>query len=248
MSATTSSRSPSSAPSRSFRALSSASTEELGGRRAPTVALAEGPDEALRPELLRSGDQPVESRARHLAAPGVEAAHRAARLDHRAEDLELGLGEQVVEVDQLEPEARVGAVGAEAGDRLVVGEPRQRQVQRRPPDPLEDVGEQPLVDLDHVVDLDEGHLDVELGEVWLAVGAQVLVAKAARDLVVALEAGDHQQLLEELRRLRQRVEGALLEAAGDEEVAGALGGGAGQHRRLDVEEALARRGTRASPR
>ena len=133
-------------------------------------------------------------------------------------------------------------------DRLVVGEPPHRQLELRAADPLEDVGEQPLVDLDHVVDADEGHLDVELGEVGLAVGAQVLVPEAAGDLVVALEAGDHQQLLEELRRLRQRVEGALLEAAGDEEVARALGGRAGEDRRLDVEEALARRGTRASPR
>ena len=93
--------------------------------------------------------------------------------------------------------------------------------------------------VDHVLDVDEGHLDVELGEVGLAVGAQVLVAEAAGDLVVALEAGDHQQLLEELRRLRQRVEGALLQAAGDEEVAGALGRRAGEDRRLDLEEALA---------
>ena len=59
---------------------------------------------------------------------------------------------------------------------------------------------------EHVFDADERHLDVDLGELGLAVGAQVLVAEAARDLVVALDAGDHQQLLEELRRLRQRVE------------------------------------------
>ena len=104
---------------------------------------------------------------------------------------------------------------------------------------LEDVGQQPFVDLDHVLAVDEGHLDVELGELGLAVGPRRLVAEAARHLVVALEAGDHQQLLEQLRRLRQRVEGALLLAAGDEEVAGALRGRAGQHRRLDVEEALA---------
>ena len=99
--------------------------------------------------------------------------------------------------------------------------------------------QQPLVDLDHVLAVDEGHLDVELGELGLAVGPRRLVAEAARHLVVALEAGDHQQLLEQLRRLRQRVEGALLLAAGDEEVAGALRGRAGQHRRLDVDEALA---------
>ena len=108
-----------------------------------------------------------------------------------------------------------------------------------PADALEDVRQQPLVDRDHVLDVDEGHLDVELGELGLAVGAGRLVAEAARHLVVALEAGDHQQLLEQLRRLRQRVEGALLLAAGDEEVAGALGGRAGQDRRLDVDEALA---------
>ena len=70
-----------------------------------------------------------------------------------------------------------------------------------------------LGDLDDVVLLDEGHLEVELGELGLAVGAQVLVAEAAGDLVVALEAAHHQQLLVELRRLRQRVPGAGLDAA-----------------------------------
>ena len=108
---------------------------------------------------------------------------------HRAEDLELGLAQRLAEVDQLEAEAQVGAVGAEAVHRLVVGHPLHRQLNRRAADPLEDVREQPLVDLDQVVDVDEGHLDVELRELGLAVGAGRLVAEAARDLVVALEAG-----------------------------------------------------------
>ena len=92
------------------------------------------------------------------------------------------------------------------------------------------------IDADHVVLDDEGHLEVELGELGLAVRAQVLVAKAARDLEVAFEAADHEQLLEELRRLRQRVPRAAREPAGDEEVARALGRGAREHRRLDLEE------------
>ena len=55
--------------------------------------------------------------------------------------------------------------------------------------------------------VDEAHLEVELVELARrAVGARVLVAEAGRDLEVAVEAGDHQQLLELLRRLRQRVE------------------------------------------
>ncbi len=35
-------------------------------------------------------------------------------------------------------------------------------------------------------------LDIQLSELRLAVGAQILVAEAADDLVVAIEAGDHQ--------------------------------------------------------
>ena len=71
--------------------------------------------------------------------------------------------------------------------------------------------------------VDEGHLDVDLGELGLAVGAQVLVAEAAGDLEVAVEARDHQDLLEELRRLRQRVELARVDAAGHEVVARPFG-------------------------
>ncbi|GAB4002361.1 hypothetical protein GCM10029992_40330 [Glycomyces albus] len=70
---------------------------------------------------------------------------------------------------------------------------------------------------------DEGGLDVELGEFGLAVGAEVLVAVAPGDLVVLLEAADHEQLLEQLRGLRQGVPVAGLEADRDQEVAGALG-------------------------
>src|SRR5439155_19572557 len=70
-----------------------------------------------------------------------------------------------------------------------------------------------------------------------AIGSQVLVAEAAGDLEVALEAGDREQLLEDLRRLRQREEAALLEPGGDEEVAGAFRCRLEQDRRLDLEEA-----------
>ena len=51
----------------------------------------------------------------------------------------------------------------------------------------------------------EAHLDVELVELaGAAVGARVLVAKAGGDLEIAVEAGDHGELLELLGRLRQR--------------------------------------------
>ena len=48
----------------------------------------------------------------------------------------------------------------------------------------------------------------------LAVAAQVLVAEAAGDLEVAVDAGDHQQLLELLGALRQGVDVPGLECGG----------------------------------
>ena len=90
----------------------------------------------------------------------------------------------------------------------------------------------------HVVLAGEAHLGVELHELVLAVGTQVLVAEAAGDLVVAVDPGDHQQLLEQLRRLRQGVERARLLARRHEELAGALRSRRNQHRSLDLDETL----------
>ena len=101
-------------------------------------------------------------------------------------------------------------------------------------------GQHLLGEEDDVVLVDEAHLDVELGELGLAVGAEVLVAVAARDLVVALDAADHEQLLEQLRALRQRVEAARLQARGNQEVAGALGRRPRQRRGLDLDELVVR--------
>ena len=72
----------------------------------------------------------------------------------------------------------------------------------------------------------------------MAVGAQVLVAEAAGDLDVALEAGHLEDLLEELRRLRQGVEAAVVDPRGDQVVARPLGGRLGEDGGLDVEEPL----------
>jgi len=48
----------------------------------------------------------------------------------------------------------------------------------------------------------KAHLDIELIELArTAVGARVLVAEARRDLEIAVEARDHDELLELLRRL-----------------------------------------------
>ena len=86
--------------------------------------------------------------------------------------------------------------------------------------------------------VDEAGLEVELGELELAVGAQVLVAHAASDLVVAVEPADHEELLGDLRALRQHVELARVQARGNDELARALGRRGPEQRRLHLAETL----------
>ena len=71
---------------------------------------------------------------------------------------------------------------------------------------------------------DEGHLEIELVELARrAVSAGVFVAKTGCDLKIAVESGDHQQLLELLGRLRQGVKFSRMQAARHQIVARALG-------------------------
>jgi len=138
----------------------------------------------------------------------------------------------------LHPEAQVGTVDAVAVHRLLPGHPREGRADapaRQRGRAVEDL----LDHRDHVARVDERHLEVDLRELGLAVGAQVLVAEAARDLVVALDPADHQQLLEELRALRQRVELSGVDPRRDEVVARPLGRRLGQDRGLDLPEPLA---------
>src|SRR6266446_7933590 len=58
------------------------------------------------------------------------------------------------------------------------------------------------------------HFQVELREFELAVSAQIFIAKTLHDLKVFVQSRDHQNLLENLRRLRQRVKLAMMDTAG----------------------------------
>src|SRR6185312_2392049 len=103
---------------------------------------------------------------------------------------------------------------------------------------VEEVPRQPLHELHDLRLCQEGGLDVELRELGLPVGAQVLIPETAHDLVVPVEARHLQQLLEDLRRLRQGEELARVRAARHEIVACPLWGRLRQHRRLEIDEAV----------
>ena len=84
--------------------------------------------------------------------------------------------------------------------------------------------------------LDERHLDVELGELRLAVGPQVFIAEAAGNLEIAVEAGNHEKLLVKLGRLGQRIEMSGMDPAGNQEIPRAFRRTASQDGRLDLQE------------
>ncbi len=99
-----------------------------------------------------------------------------------------------------------------------------------------DLGHHRLAHGEHVILVHERHLEVELRELGLPIVAQVLVAQAAGDLEVAVEARHHQDLLVELRRLRQRVELALAHPARRQVVARPLRRRSRQDGGLDLDE------------
>ena len=92
---------------------------------------------------------------------------------------------------------------------------------------------------EHILLGDKTHLDIELIEfARTAVGARILVAETGRNLEIAVEARHHDELLELLRRLRQGVEFARMQAGGHQKVARAFRARRREDRRLELEKAL----------
>ena len=181
----------------------------------------------------------VDLAAAHLAALRHAQRHYAATRSgcRRGEHLEVHILHHVGEFGELQLDAQVGLVGTVQVHGVGILHDRElAQIH------VHGVAEHLL---DHVLEqradlvfAQEGGLDVDLREFGLAVGAQVFVAEALGDLVVAVVAGHHQQLLEQLGRLRQRKEVAIVHAAGHQVVTRAFGRALGQHRRFDVDEAV----------
>ena len=177
----------------------------------------------------------------------VDRLHDPAALDHAAEHLETALAKIVGEIDQLHAKAAIGLVAAVGADRFAIGQAREGRRDVDPARRLENRGQHSLHQSVNVIRPDERGFDVDLGELRLAIGAQVFVAKAFRDLKIFFHPADHEQLLVLLRRLRERVEFARQDSAGDEEIARAFRCALGQDRRLDFDKALRHRDNRASP-
>ncbi|OIQ79435.1 hypothetical protein GALL_388340 [mine drainage metagenome] len=181
----------------------------------------------------------VDLAARHVGAAGNAQRGHAPVGQRRGggEHLEVDVAHHLGQLGELHAHAQVGLVGAETRHRLAVTHDRERVAEVDAEHVLEHAVDHLLEQRADLVLGEEGGLAVDLRELGLAVGAQVLVAETLGDLVVTVEARHHQHLLEQLRRLRQRKELAGVDTTGHQVVARAFGRALGQHRRLDVDEA-----------
>src|SRR5205085_4355229 len=90
------------------------------------------------------------------------------------EDAELRAPRDLGRVLYLEPEPEVGLVGPVAQHHVRELETRERTRRRLAPERLEARDDALLQDVEHVLALDERHLQVELPELELPVGAEIL--------------------------------------------------------------------------
>ncbi len=181
-----------------------------------------------------------------LAARERAAARHAQRRDaavfgigHAGEHLERDILDRIGDFGQLQRHAQVRLVRTVARHRFRMGHARERIGQFHIQRFLEHGAYHLFHQRGDLRLVQERSLDIHLGEFGLAVGAQVFVAKTLGDLVIAIEACHHQQLLEQLRRLRQREEFARMHARRHQIIARAFRRGLGQHWGFDVDEAAA---------
>ena len=137
------------------------------------------------------------------------------------EDLELLAFQHVVELHETHSETSIGLVGTVVFHRVVPGHALQL-ANFHPLESAEDMLHEAFEQVEDVLLLDKRHFAIDLGELGLTVGAEVLIAETAHNLEVTVHASHHQQLFQRLRRLRQGVELARIHAGRHEEVAGTL--------------------------
>jgi len=133
---------------------------------------------------------------------------RCIGIEDVGKDLETGSAERFADILHHDRVSQIGLVGAVFAQGLGVRNEREFRRHRLAVGKFfEHTANDRLDRVEDVLLGHETHFQIELVKFARgAVGARILIAKAWRDLEVAVEAGDHNQLLELLRRLRQCVE------------------------------------------
>ena len=158
--------------------------------------------------------------ARKLAYRGnMHSNHRQRRI--HAERFQITCSKDLANLTQLR-QTQIRLIDAVTSNRLIEGHPRKRREDCR-----SGHGECRIEKaLNHGKNrllLRKRNLQIDLRELRLTVGAQVLIAEAAHDLEIPVAPRDHQYLLEQLRRLRQRIKAPCMDPARNQIIPRALG-------------------------
>ena len=213
--------------------------EKLHDRRLPLTVLDLDEGEPLRSRTLGKLSEFLDLTCGDAGKSlRVHRLDHAARIESRTENLKLALRENVADVLQLHAETGIGLITAESVHGHRVRHAWERHRDFHTTRLAEDTLEHRFDEMEKVVRLHEGSLDINLRELRLAVGAQILVAETTGDLEVLVDTADHQHLLILLGCLRKRVEAPGRHARRDQEVARTLRGALGKDRGLDLPEPL----------
>ncbi len=159
-------------------------------------------------------------------------------LRRTGEHLELHRLHEIRDLAKLERIPEIRLIRAESLQCLRICHARKRRRQFDIEHFLEHRTDQLLHDAGNGTFVDETHFQIELREFGLSIRAQVLVAETTHDLVIAVQPRHHQELLENLRRLRQCKKFARVGPAGDDVIAGSFRRRFRQHRRFDIDKAV----------
>src|SRR5215469_1735943 len=120
-----------------------------------------------------------------------QAIDRFTTPEHVGENFERSTGKGRREIFYFETQAEVRFVRAEAVHRFFIRHSRKWPEYRDAECIFVNRSHHALGNLNNILRLWPGHLDIYLAELRLAVGAQIFVPKASCYLVIAIEAGDH---------------------------------------------------------
>src|SRR3972149_1135149 len=215
-------------------------TKELGHRRLKPLCGHPKGGEALRPETLHELGEVIDHfSGERLGLPlHPDALDLAPAGEGVREGAKGGAPEQVAHLHEEHLESNIRLIKTVPRHRLVIPQAREGPVKLDTPHLTQDGRDHLLRHGHDVLPVYERHLDVDLGELRLPVGPQVFVPKALHDLEIAIEAGHHQELLEDLGRLGQREEVPGVEPGGHQVVPRALGRAPGERRGLYLVQAM----------
>ena len=144
----------------------------------------------------------------------------------------------VHQFDELHIETQVRLVASVIFHGIVPTDTRESFFYIDAPDHLEQMLGHSFENVQHVFLLHKAHFAVDLCKFGLAVRTQVFVTETFHDLEITVETGNHQQLLQRLRRLRQSVELSGIHTGRHDKVTRPFRRRVYQHRSFDFQESM----------